>query len=78
MAKYRKPVDVLLTLGDARNSLRKWPDYSAYEIGAEHIPDLNPTGDRFRIALGRFGESGSLGADSCMAGIGTVAGRRGD
>ena len=40
MAKYRKPVDVLLTLGDARNSLRKWPDYSAYEIGAEHIPDL--------------------------------------
>lgn len=40
MAKYRKPVDVLLTLGDARNSLGKWPDYSEYEIGAEHIPDL--------------------------------------
>ncbi len=40
MAEYKKPVDVLLTLGDARDSLGKWPDYSEYGIGAEHIPDL--------------------------------------
>ncbi len=40
MADYRKPVDALLTLGDARDSVGKWPDYSEYGIGAEHIPDL--------------------------------------
>lgn len=40
MAEYKKPVDVLLTLGDARDSLGQWPDYSEYGIGAEHIPDL--------------------------------------
>ncbi len=40
MAEYKEPVDVLLKLGDARDSLGKWPDYSAYGIGAEHIPDL--------------------------------------
>lgn len=40
MAEYKEPVDVLLTLGDARDSLGEWPDYSEYGIGAEHIPDL--------------------------------------
>ncbi len=40
MADYRKPVDALLTLGDTRDSMGKWPDYSEYGIGAEHIPDL--------------------------------------
>lgn len=40
MAKYRKPVDGLLTLGDLQESHRQWPDYSEYGIGAEHIPDL--------------------------------------
>ena len=40
MAEYRKPVDVLLTLGDLQESDHQWPDYSEYGIGAEHIPDL--------------------------------------
>ena len=40
MAEYRKPVDVLLILGDLQESDHQWPDYSEYGIGAEHIPDL--------------------------------------
>ncbi len=40
MAEYRKPVDVLLTLGDLQESQNQWPDYSEYGIGAEHIFDL--------------------------------------
>ena len=40
MAEYRKPVDVLLTLGDLQESDHQWPDYSEYGIDAEHIPDL--------------------------------------
>lgn len=40
MAEYRKPVDVLLTLGDLQESYHQWPDYSEYGIGTEHIPDL--------------------------------------
>ncbi len=36
---YHPPVDKLLTLGDAR-TMRKWPDYQAYGLGPEHIPDL--------------------------------------
>ena len=40
MAEYRKPVDVLLTLGDPRELSDQWLDYSEYGIGAEHIPDL--------------------------------------
>ncbi len=40
MAEYRKPVDVLLTLGDLQESHHQWPDYSEYGIGAEHISDL--------------------------------------
>lgn len=40
MAEYRKPVDVLLTLGDLQESDHQWPDYSEYGIGTEHIPDL--------------------------------------
>lgn len=40
MAKYRKPVDVLLTLGDLQEFDHQWPDYSEYGLGAEHIPDL--------------------------------------
>ncbi len=40
MAEYRKPVDVLLTLGDLQEFDHQWPDYSEYGIGAEHIPDL--------------------------------------
>ena len=40
MAKYRKPVDVLLTLGDLQESHHQWPDYSEYGIGAEHFFDL--------------------------------------
>ena len=78
MAKYRKPVDVLLTLGDARNSLRKWPDYSAYEIGAEHIPDLIQLATDSEL---HWADSESLEVWApihAMAGIGTVAGRRGD
>ncbi len=40
MAEYRKPVDVLLTIGDPRELSDQWLDYSEYGIGAEHIPDL--------------------------------------
>ena len=40
MAKYRKPVEVLLTLGDPRKLSDQWLDYSEYGIGSEHIPDL--------------------------------------
>ena len=40
MAEYRKPVDVLLTLGDPRELSDQWLDYSEYGIGAEHISDL--------------------------------------
>lgn len=40
MAEYRKPVDVLLTLGDPHELSWQWTDYSKYGIGAEHIPDL--------------------------------------
>jgi len=37
---YPPPVDKLLTLGDARDSMSHWPDYLAYGLGPEHIPDL--------------------------------------
>ena len=39
-ADYPPPVDKLLTLGDARDSMSHWPDYLAYGLGPEHIPDL--------------------------------------
>jgi hypothetical protein len=37
---YPPPVDKLLTLGDARGSRSHWPNYLAYGLGPEHIPDL--------------------------------------
>jgi len=37
---YPPPVDKLLTLGDARNSIAHWPNYLALGLGPEHIPDL--------------------------------------
>jgi hypothetical protein len=37
---YPPPVDKLLTLGDARGSKSHWPNYLAYGLGPEHIPDL--------------------------------------
>ena len=40
MNEYSPPVDRLLTLGDCRETIRKWPDYPALGIGPEHIPDL--------------------------------------
>lgn len=40
MGQYSPPVDKLLTLGDSRETIRKWPDYPALGIGSEHVPDL--------------------------------------
>ncbi len=37
---YGPPVDKLLTLGDAHDSMDHWPDYVALGLGPEHIPDL--------------------------------------
>lgn len=37
---YPPPVDKLLTLGDAHDSMSHWPNYLAYDLGPEHIPDL--------------------------------------
>jgi len=37
---YGPPVDKLLTLGDAHDSMGHWPDYAALGLGPEHIPDL--------------------------------------
>jgi len=44
-ASYLPPLDKLLTLGDARPTLRRWPDYShtgysQYGLAPEHVPDL--------------------------------------
>ncbi len=37
---YAFPLDKLLTLGDARPTMRRWPDYRQYGLAPEHIPDL--------------------------------------
>lgn len=37
---YPPPVDQLLAIGDARDSMGHWPDYVALGLGPEHIPDL--------------------------------------
>jgi hypothetical protein len=37
---YPPPVDKLLNLGDAHDSMSHWPNYLAYDLGPEHIPDL--------------------------------------
>jgi hypothetical protein len=34
------PLDKLLTLGDARPTMSRWPDYRQYGLAPEHIPDL--------------------------------------
>jgi hypothetical protein len=39
-ADYAPPLDKLLTLGDAHDSMAHWPDYLALGLGPEHIPDL--------------------------------------
>lgn len=39
-ASYLPPLDKLLTLGDARPTLRRWPDYRQYGLTLEHVPDL--------------------------------------
>ncbi len=36
---YSSPVSVLLTLGEGRRQ-SEWPDYSAYGLTEDHIPDL--------------------------------------
>lgn len=40
MIEYSAPVDMLLTLGDTRTSVRRWPNYLEYGFRAEHIPAL--------------------------------------
>ena len=37
---YSPPVDKLLAIGDAHDSMAHWPDYIALGLGPEHIPDL--------------------------------------
>ena len=37
---YTFPLDKLLTLGDARPTMSRWPDYRQYGLAPEHIPDL--------------------------------------
>lgn len=37
---YAFPLNKLLTLGDARPTMRHWPDYRQYGLVPEHIPDL--------------------------------------
>ena len=39
-SSYPPPVDKLLTLGDCRGTLARWPDYLALGLDPEHIPDL--------------------------------------
>ncbi len=40
MGDYLPPVDRLLTLGDSRGTITRWPDYPAFGLGPEHTPDL--------------------------------------
>ncbi len=40
IAPYVFPLDKLLTLGDARPTMSRWPDYRQYGLAPEHIPDL--------------------------------------
>jgi hypothetical protein len=37
---YAPPLDKLLTLGDARPTMGRWPDYRQVGLAPEHIPDL--------------------------------------
>jgi hypothetical protein len=37
---YPPPVDKLLTQGDCRETIRKWPDYRQLGLTEEHIPEL--------------------------------------
>jgi hypothetical protein len=37
---YAFPLDKLLTLGDARPTMSRWPDYRQHGLAPEHIPDL--------------------------------------
>ncbi len=39
-ASFAFPLDKLLTLGDARPTMGRWPDYRQYGLTPEHIPDL--------------------------------------
>ncbi len=39
-APYAPPVDLLLAVGDARKTMRKWPDYLALGLASEHISEL--------------------------------------
>ncbi len=39
-APYAFPLDKLLTLGDARPTMGRWPDYRQYGLEPEHVPDL--------------------------------------
>src|SRR5205814_135203 len=38
MADYSPPVDRLLKIGECK--LQDWPDYLAFGLGPEHVPDL--------------------------------------
>jgi hypothetical protein len=39
-SKYTAPVDALLNQGDARESMRHWPDYRALGLTEDHVPEL--------------------------------------
>jgi hypothetical protein len=40
MADFPAPVSRLLTLGEPRHLGARWPDYLAFGLSAEHVPDL--------------------------------------
>ena len=58
---YSSPVSVLLTLGEGRRQ-SEWPDYSAYGLTEDHIPDLirMVTDEQLHMADAESGEPGRL------------------